>query len=122
MLNEFSYWTFESNNQTLIVTDLQGVRQNDDQGNRVEYILTDPVINSIDGRFGNTDLGKDGIISCILSFKMSQKSDDDRFQNNSNSLPIEINKKSIKISLIISCNYIFIYFLLMKMKILNYLL
>ena len=76
ILNEFSYWTYEHTKQNLIITDLQGVKIK--ENSQVKYILTDPVINSVDGRFGKTDLGKEGIVSCVFSFKYSKQNAEEK--------------------------------------------
>ena len=55
VLNTFSHWTWVATGHKYLVCDLQGVKS----GRR--YILTDPCIHSVDGRFGMTDLGVVGM-------------------------------------------------------------
>lgn len=55
IMNAFSHWTWHVSGHRYLVCDLQGVQQ----GQR--YILTDPCIHSLDGRFGGTDLGVVGM-------------------------------------------------------------
>ena len=54
-LHAFSHWTYAHSGGNLLVCDLQGVRYDD------KYILTDPVICSIDEEYGNTDMGVQGM-------------------------------------------------------------
>ena len=54
-LDAFSHWTYDSTGGFLNVVDLQGVDRKD------KYILTDPVINCLEPRFGRTNLGQIGM-------------------------------------------------------------
>lgn len=61
----FSHWSFAKSQNQLLVVDLQGMLQTNDDGTR-EFLLTDPAIhNRISasrlGGFGQTDRGKKGI-------------------------------------------------------------
>ncbi|XP_052815089.1 myosin heavy chain kinase D-like [Mya arenaria] len=55
VLNTFSHWTWHVSGHKFLVCDLQGVHQGR------SYVLTDPCIHSVDGRFGMTDLGVVGM-------------------------------------------------------------
>lgn len=55
IMNAFSHWTWHVSGHRYLVCDLQGVE------NGSKYILTDPCIHSLDGRFGPTDLGVVGM-------------------------------------------------------------
>ena len=55
VLNTFSHWTWVVSGHKFLVCDLQGVQKGR------QYILTDPCIHSVDGRFGMTDLGVVGM-------------------------------------------------------------
>lgn len=55
VMNAFSHWTWHVSGHKYLVCDLQGVQ------NGSKYILTDPCIHSLDGRFGATDLGVVGM-------------------------------------------------------------
>ena len=63
----FSHWSYTKSNNQLLVVDLQGVLQTNDDGTR-EFLLTDPAIHkqtsaSSLGGFGQTDRGKKGILA-----------------------------------------------------------
>jgi hypothetical protein len=51
----FQHYTFVKSGYRAVVCDLQGVIT------PKRFILTDPAVNSLDQRFGNTDWGKKGI-------------------------------------------------------------
>lgn len=55
VMNAFSHWTWQVSGHKFLVCDLQGVH------NGRVYVLTDPCIHSVDGRFGMTDLGVVGM-------------------------------------------------------------
>lgn len=55
VLNTFSHWTWQVSGHRYLVCDLQGVDL------PRKYVLTDPCIHSVDGRFGMTDLGVVGM-------------------------------------------------------------
>ncbi|XP_045192616.1 myosin heavy chain kinase B-like isoform X2 [Mercenaria mercenaria] len=55
VLNAFSHWTWTASGHKFLVCDLQGVQ------NGRKYVLTDPCIHSVDGRYGMTDLGVVGM-------------------------------------------------------------
>jgi len=55
VLNAFSHWTWHVSGHKFLVCDLQGVQKGH------KYVLTDPCIHSVDGRFGLTDLGVVGM-------------------------------------------------------------
>lgn len=55
VLNAFSHWTWHVSGHRYLVCDLQGVQRGS------KYMLTDPAIHSLDGRFGGTDLGVVGM-------------------------------------------------------------
>ncbi len=54
-LHAFSHWTYAHSGGQLLICDLQGVRYDD------KYVLTDPVINSVDEEYGETDIGVAGM-------------------------------------------------------------
>jgi len=54
-MDAFQHYSYVKSGKYAICCDLQGVLV----GNK--YFLTDPAVNSIDNRFGNTDIGKIGI-------------------------------------------------------------
>lgn len=62
-MGAFSHFTYHISRGRTLVCDLQGVRTIH------EYILTDPVICSLDQKFGITDLGEDGIRSFFANHK-----------------------------------------------------
>ena len=59
-LDAFSHWTWVNTNKYLVVTDLQGLRQ-EKKEREGTYILTDPAISCVDRQFTSTDLGIFGI-------------------------------------------------------------
>lgn len=61
VLNAFSHWTWCITGHRFLVCDLQGVQ------NGRKYMLTDPCIHSVDGRFGMTDLGVVGMEKVLSS-------------------------------------------------------
>jgi hypothetical protein len=56
-MGAFSHFTYHISSGKMLVCDLQGVKKDN------AYILTDPVICSLNRSFGITDLGEDGIRS-----------------------------------------------------------
>lgn len=62
----FQHFSYDVSNRTLICCDLQGVREGK------KFILTDPAINSIEQKYGNTDIGKLGINAIINSHRCSR--------------------------------------------------
>ncbi len=57
----FAHWTWVHTGGQLMVTDLQGVRYDD------EYVLTDPCILSVDRNYGATDLALIGVALFFLT-------------------------------------------------------
>ncbi len=52
----FQHYTLVKSGYRAIVCDLQGVVT------ETKFLLTDPAVNSIDQSFGNTDMGKKGML------------------------------------------------------------
>ena len=59
----FMHWTWWYTDGELMIADLQGVRKDD------SYLLTDPVIMSLSGNYGETDTGVEGMALFFLSHK-----------------------------------------------------
>lgn len=59
IVHTFCHWTFCASGYNYVVCDLQGV---EDQEN---FILTDPAIHSIKETYGQTDLGKAGMVAVL---------------------------------------------------------
>jgi hypothetical protein len=55
-MDTFQHYTYVKSNKCAICCDLQGVLDG------TMYFLTDPAVNSLDKRFGNTDMGREGIL------------------------------------------------------------
>ncbi len=54
-LHAFSHWTYAHSGGQLLICDLQGVHYDD------KYVLTDPVINSVERQYGEMDMGVAGM-------------------------------------------------------------
>lgn len=65
LMDFFSHWTYKHSGKKFLVCDLQGYRgvpggpKYKDESHY--YLLTDPAVLSYDGRYGDTDLGSEGI-------------------------------------------------------------
>jgi hypothetical protein len=62
----FSHFTYHISDGKMLVCDLQGVKRED------EYILTDPVICSVQQTFGVTDVGEEGIRSFFANHECTE--------------------------------------------------
>lgn len=62
-METFQHYTFIKSRRYAICCDLQGVLDG------AKYLLTDPAVNSLDKRFGNTDMGVDGILQVLGTHK-----------------------------------------------------
>lgn len=67
-LNAFSHWTYQATNKYLIVTDLQGFKNDD------VYVLTDPAITCTEDweRFSSTNLAIKGVEKFFKSHQCNQ--------------------------------------------------
>ena len=65
-LSAFQHWTYHKSKGTQVVCDLQGVETKDG------YLLTDPVVLSESGDFGDCDLGLQGINDLMLRHKCNE--------------------------------------------------
>jgi hypothetical protein len=65
-MGAFSHFTYHISGGKMLVCDLQGIKKDD------EYILTDPVICSVQEAFGVTDCGEDGIRSFFANHQCTE--------------------------------------------------
>ncbi len=70
ILNNFSLWTYSKTDCKLMIVDHQGVKEVNN--NTTIYYLTDPAINSVERCFGNTDMGEQGIMSCLYTYSLTK--------------------------------------------------
>ena len=70
VMTAFTHWTWERTGHRYMLCDLQGVAD----PNRRVYLLTDPAVHSCSGEFqgGLTDLGTDGMLSCLAGHRCNQ--------------------------------------------------
>ena len=64
-----------------MVVDHQGVKEMN--SNKTIYYLTDPAINSFERCFGNTDMGEQGILSCLYSYSLTKQPTFEKDDNDS---------------------------------------
>lgn len=62
-LTAYTHYTWKENEGKRVITDIQGIKENN------KFYLTDPAIQSIEGKYGESDLGVQGLIKFLLFHK-----------------------------------------------------